>query len=179
MIENWERDPDTVNPGLYPWLNRISLITKDDGETDTLGKVSLMTIHSAKGLEFPVVFIAGAEEGLIPHEKSINPADSANGDDGAGGGEGDNEAGSVEEERRLFYVAITRAREKLYISSCKSRGRRSHSDSQSADECKPSPFLEEIPAHLIQAAQPVSKETEEEMSKDIMKDIRSRLQKGQ
>jgi len=170
MIENWETDPDTVNPGLYPWLNRISLITKDDGETDTLGKVSLMTIHSAKGLEFPVVFIAGAEEGLIPHEKSINPVD----------GDGDeNEAGSIEEERRLFYVAITRAREKLYISSCKKRGRRSHSDSQSADECKPSPFLEEIPGHLIQASQPVSQDVEEEMSNNILKDIRARLQKGQ
>jgi len=165
MIENWERDPDTVNPGLYPWLNRISLITKDDGETDTLGKVSLMTIHSAKGLEFPVVFIAGAEEGLIPHEKSIINEDGE-----------ENEAGSIEEERRLFYVAITRARERLYISSCKKRSRRPHSDSQSADECKPSPFLEEIPPDLIQAARPVSKEAEEEMSKDILKDIRARLQ---
>jgi DNA helicase-2/ATP-dependent DNA helicase PcrA len=161
MIENWEQDPDTVNPGLYPWLNRISLITKDDGENDTLGKVSLMTIHSAKGLEFPVVFIAGAEEGLIPHEKSINPDD----------GNEENEAGSIEEERRLFYVAITRAREKLYISSCKKRRRL-----QSADECKPSPFLMEIPSHLIQAAQPITQEVEEEMSKDILKDIRTRLQ---
>jgi len=166
MIENWETDPDTVNPGLYPWLNRISLITKDDGETDTLGKVSLMTIHSAKGLEFPVVFIAGAEEGLIPHEKSINP-------DYGSDGNGDNEAGSIEEERRLFYVAITRAREKLYISSCKKRRRL-----QSAGECKPSPFLEEIPNHLIQAAQPISKAVDEEMSNDILKDIRARLQKA-
>jgi DNA helicase-2/ATP-dependent DNA helicase PcrA len=171
MIENWERDPDTANPGLYPWLNRISLITKDDGETDTLGKVSLMTIHSAKGLEFPVVFIAGAEEGLIPHEKSINPnAESATeGDDGD-----ENEAGSIEEERRLFYVAITRARERLYISSCKKRRRL-----QSADECKPSPFLEEIPADLIQVSQPISPAVEEEMAEDIMKDIRSRLRKNQ
>jgi DNA helicase-2/ATP-dependent DNA helicase PcrA len=176
MIENWERDPDTTNPGLYPWLNRISLITKDDGETDTLGKVSLMTLHSAKGLEFPVVFIAGAEEGLIPHEKSINP--NAADDDGAIS-DGDNEAGSIEEERRLFYVAITRAREKLYISSCKNRGRRSHSDSQSADECKPSPFLEEIPADLIQASQPMTKAVEEEMTNDILKDIRARLRKSQ
>jgi len=171
MIENWERDPDTVNPGLYPWLNRISLITKDDGETDTLGKVSLMTIHSAKGLEFPVVFIAGAEEGLIPHEKSVNhDGDGAN-NGGANNDGGDNEAGSIEEERRLFYVAITRARERLYISSCKKRRRL-----QSSDECKPSPFLEEIPPDLIQAARPVSKEAEEEMSKDILKDIKARLQ---
>jgi len=171
MIENWENDPDTENPGLYQWLNRISLITKDDGETDTLGKVSLMTIHSAKGLEFPVVFIAGAEEGLIPHEKSINPNAGPAGtgtDDG-----GENEAGSIEEERRLFYVAITRAREKLYISSCKKRRRL-----QSADECKPSPFLAEIPARLIQNAQPVPPAVEEEMAADILKDIRARLQKS-
>jgi len=164
MIENWERDPDTDNPGLYQWLNRVSLITKDDGDTDTLGKVSLMTIHSAKGLEFPVVFIAGAEDGLIPHEKSINPDNTD---------ETDNEAGSIEEERRLFYVAITRAREKLYISSCKKRRRL-----QSADECNPSPFLTEIPSHLIQAAQPVSPAVEKEMTDDILRDIRSRLKKG-
>ncbi|MDR2953135.1 MAG: UvrD-helicase domain-containing protein, partial [Treponema sp.] len=98
MIENWETDPDTLDRGLYAWLNRISLITRDDGETDTESKVNLSTIHAAKGLEFPVVFIAGAEEGIIPHERSLIEA-----------AENDDEAGSVEEERRLFYVAITRA----------------------------------------------------------------------
>jgi DNA helicase-2/ATP-dependent DNA helicase PcrA len=164
MIENWEKDPDTHDHGLYPWLNRISLITKDDGETDNLGKVSLMTIHSAKGLEFPVVFIAGAEEGLIPHEKSITADADPN---------EENDAGSIEEERRLFYVAITRAREKLYISCCKKRRRL-----QSAEECKPSPFLQEIPGHLIQAAQPISQAAEEEMTGDILKDIRARLAKS-
>jgi DNA helicase-2/ATP-dependent DNA helicase PcrA len=171
MIENWEQDPDTTNPGLYPWLNRISLITKDDGETDTLGKVSLMTIHSAKGLEFPVVFIAGAEEGLIPHEKSIN-------DDGDNGNAVDGADGSIEEERRLFYVAITRAREKLYISCCQKRGRL-HSSLQSADECKPSPFLQEIPGHLIQNCQPIPQAVEEEMAEDILKDIKARLRREQ
>jgi DNA helicase-2/ATP-dependent DNA helicase PcrA len=130
MIENWESDPDISNAGLYQWLNRISLITRDDGSDDNEGKVNLSTIHAAKGLEFPVVFIAGAEKGLIPHEKSI--------------GEDEDEAGSIEEERRLFYVAITRAREKLYITSCK---RRSHL--QSSTDCEPSPFLQEIPPGLI------------------------------
>ena len=62
-----------------------------DDENDK-GKVNLMTIHASKGLEFPVVFIAGAEEGLIPHQRSVDEND-----------------GDVEEERRLFYVAITRA----------------------------------------------------------------------
>jgi Superfamily I DNA and RNA helicases len=130
MIENWENDPDNLDAGLYPWLNRISLITRDDGEEDNKGKVNLSTIHAAKGLEFPVVFIAGVEKGLIPHEKSI--------------GEDEDEAGSIEEERRLFYVAITRAREKLYITCCRQRRRL-----QTTSECSPSPFLEEIPPELV------------------------------
>jgi DNA helicase-2/ATP-dependent DNA helicase PcrA len=168
MIENWERDPDTLDAGLYPWLSRISLITKDDGETDILGKVNLMTIHSAKGLEFPVVFIAGAEEGLIPHEKSINTNDG-NGENE----ENENDAGgSIEEERRLFYVAITRAREKLYITSCLKRRRL-----QSDTECKPSPFLDEIPQHLIHYHEPVSEAEDDALTEDIMKEIKARLKK--
>ncbi|MCL2192389.1 MAG: UvrD-helicase domain-containing protein [Treponema sp.] len=161
MIENWERDPDNHDTGLYAWLNRISLITRDDGDDDVLGKVSLMTIHSAKGLEFPVVFIAGAEEGLIPHERSIDDAEDEK-----------EAAGNIEEERRLFYVAITRAREKLYITSCQKRRRQ-----QSATECKPSPFLEEIPQHLIQHHQPTtpSPDEEEAMAEDMLKRIRARL----
>jgi len=160
MIENWERDPDTLDSGLYPWLNRISLITKDDGETDNLGKVSLMTIHSAKGLEFPVVFIAGAEEGLIPHEKSIIDETDENKTPSE-------TAGSLEEERRLFYVAITRAREKLYITSCQKRRRL-----QSAEECTPSPFLEEIPQHLIQHYQPISAADEEAQAEELLKKLK-------
>ena len=161
MIENWERDPDNHDTGLYAWLNRISLITKDDGDDDALGKVSLMTIHSAKGLEFPVVFIAGAEKGLIPHERSIDEAENA-----------EEAAGNIEEERRLFYVAITRAREKLYITSCRKRRRQ-----QSAAECSPSPFLEEIPAHLIRHHEPspASPADEEAMAEDMMKQIKARL----
>jgi DNA helicase-2/ATP-dependent DNA helicase PcrA len=162
MIENWEKDPDTLDSGLYPWLNRISLITRDDGETDILGKVNLMTIHSAKGLEFPVVFIAGAEEGLIPHEKSIID-------------ENENEiAGSIEEERRLFYVAITRAREKLYISACQ---KRRHLQSES--ECTPSPFLDEIPAHLVQHYQPASPADEEAMANELLEKLKARVRVSQ
>jgi len=130
MIENWESDPDNLDAGLYPWLNRISLITREEDDDNNDGKVNLMTIHSAKGLEFPVVFIAGAEKGLIPHEKSLEDSEE--------------EGGSIEEERRLFYVAITRARNKLYISSCKNRRRL-----QNTIDCSPSPFLEEIPKELI------------------------------
>ncbi|MFA6507507.1 MAG: UvrD-helicase domain-containing protein [Treponemataceae bacterium] len=128
-IETWENDPDNFDPTLFPYLNRISLITRDDGDDDAQkGKVNLMTIHASKGLEFPVVFIAGAEDGLIPHARSLEEGD-----------------GNVEEERRLFYVAITRARDKLYITSCKQRRKM-----QSVVECTPSPFLDEIPAHLVE-----------------------------
>jgi DNA helicase-2/ATP-dependent DNA helicase PcrA len=167
MIENWERDPDTLETGLYPWLNRISLITRDDGETDALGKVNLMTIHSAKGLEFPVVFIAGAEKGLIPHEKSIV-------------NENENEiAGSIEEERRLFYVAITRAREKLYISACqKRRYLQSSPSKEGGAECEPSPFLEEIPPHLIQMHRPPSPADEAALADELLKKLKAKFSSG-
>ncbi|MDR0629686.1 MAG: UvrD-helicase domain-containing protein [Treponema sp.] len=126
---HWEHDPDNLDPTLYPYLNRISLITRDDGLGDTdKGKVNLMSIHAAKGLEFPVVFIAGAEDGIIPHARSLEEGD-----------------GDLEEERRLFYVAITRARDKLFISSCLKRRRL-----QSIIECSPSPFLAEIPSRLVE-----------------------------
>jgi DNA helicase-2/ATP-dependent DNA helicase PcrA len=128
-IETWEQDPDNLDPTLYPYLNRISLITRDDGDDEAdKGKVNLMTIHASKGLEFPVVFIAGAEDGIIPHARSLEEGD-----------------GNIEEERRLFYVAITRARDKLFITSCLKRRRL-----QNTADCVPSPFLTEIPPHLVE-----------------------------
>jgi DNA helicase-2/ATP-dependent DNA helicase PcrA len=90
-----------------------------------------MTIHASKGLEFPVVFIAGAEKGIIPHERSLEDAGL--------------DMNPLEEERRLFYVAITRARDKLFLTSCHKRKRL-----QTVSEQQPSPFLSEIPAHLIE-----------------------------
>ena len=155
MIENWESDPDNLDAGLYPWLNRISLITRDDGEDDNAGKVNLMTIHAAKGLEFPVVFIAGAEKGLIPHDKSLEEAE---GDD----------SGSIEEERRLFYVAITRAREKLYMTSCQKRRRL-----QTVTECTPSPFLEEIPAELLQIHEKTTQAADEDEAEKYIAQMRA------
>jgi DNA helicase-2/ATP-dependent DNA helicase PcrA len=154
MIEDWEKNPDNLDTGLYAYLNRVSLLTRTDGDDEAgsnrnAGKVNLMTIHAAKGLEFPVVFIAGAEEGIIPHERSIA------GDDIGDIGEG------VEEERRLFYVAITRAGDKLYITSCKSRSRRQSEPS----ERSPSPFLAEIPPNLIENPEGEEKEEPEEADK--------------
>ena len=127
-IEDWEKDPENLNPGLYNYLNRISLITRDDLEDENdKGKVNLMTIHSAKGLEFEVTFLAGVEDHLIPHARSLD----------------ENEE-NLEEERRLFYVAITRAKQKLYITACRQR-----KVLRETVESSPSPFLEEIPKELI------------------------------
>jgi DNA helicase-2/ATP-dependent DNA helicase PcrA len=133
-IDSWENNPDTFDSGLYAYLNRITLLSRDDMEDEEglLGKVNLMTIHASKGLEFPVVFIAGAEDGLIPHARSMEEGD-----------------GNIEEERRLFYVAITRAQDKLFISSCRRRRKM-----QTVVECTPSPFLDEIPENLVSYHEP-------------------------
>lgn len=149
MMERWEIDPDNSNPTLFNYLNRITLMSRDNGDDENdKGKVNLMTIHASKGLEFPVVFIAGAEEGLIPHQRSV-----------------DENGGNVEEERRLFYVAITRAREKLIISSCQKRRRM-----QNIVECEPSRFLDEIPQNLVEYHEP-DFEVPEEKAKDIFADM--------
>ena len=93
--------------------------------------VQLMTLHSAKGLEFPIVFLGGLEEGLFPSSKSMD------------------ESGRLEEERRLAYVGITRARQKLVISYAESR--RIHGQD---NYNIPSRFLREIPTHLLHDVRP-------------------------
>ena len=139
-IERWENNPDIQNPNLYNYLNRITLLSRDDMDDEgDKGKVNLMTIHASKGLEFPVVFIAGVEEGLIPHARSV-----------------EENGGDVEEERRLFYVAITRARDKLFMTSCQKRRRQ-----QMTVESEPSRFLDEIPSNLVEYHEP-KQLTEEE-----------------
>ena len=160
MIEDWERDPDIMDTGLYAYLNRISLLTRTDGEESgdrtegSRGKVNLMTIHASKGLEFPVVFIAGAEEGIIPHERSLEDAE--------------NSSASLEEERRLFYVAITRAMNKLIITSCQKRSRR-----EDVTDRAHSPFLTEIPAHLIENRN--GEEDSDKESVSLLASFRERL----
>ena len=152
-IERWERDSDTLDAGLYAYLARVALVTRDDGEDDE-GKISLLTIHSAKGLEFDVVFIPGCEEGIIPHSRSIEE----------GGGD-------VEEERRLFYVALTRARKKLFLSHCLRRNHR-----MQAVDCIPSQFLSELPAELVQSAEnPVSRRSEEELRKELLAKMKAKF----
>ena len=115
---------------LIDYLQQISLVTDID-EKDLKGNsITLMTLHSAKGLEFPVVVIAGLEKGLFPLERqSISPEEE-------------------EEERRLFYVGVTRAKEKLYITYAVRRARFGETTTQT-----PSKFLREIPRELTNLQQ--------------------------
>ncbi|MGD0551414.1 MAG: UvrD-helicase domain-containing protein [Sedimentisphaerales bacterium] len=98
-----EYDKQTENPSLVDYLQQIALFSDVDAYDITAERVAMMTLHSAKGLEFDTVFIVGVEEGLLPHERS---ADNEN---------------ETEEERRLFFVGITRAKTNLYISFAKYR----------------------------------------------------------
>jgi DNA helicase-2/ATP-dependent DNA helicase PcrA len=130
FLEKWEKDPDNLEPSLIRWLNRITLTSRDEANEDDAGKVSLMTIHASKGLEFDIVFLAGVEKDIIPHDRAITESE-----------------GNIEEERRLFYVAITRARKRLYVTSCSSRRKQGE-----LYPTEPSPFLSEIPQELVTAA---------------------------
>jgi DNA helicase-2/ATP-dependent DNA helicase PcrA len=115
---------------LEEFLQQISLLSDQDAITDDEGQITLMTLHNAKGLEFPVVFVIGAEEGVFPHSRSV-------------------EEGNIEEERRLAYVAVTRAKQRLYLSCAQRRslfGRR-------PDYNMPSRFLGELPEHLVERKQ--------------------------
>jgi len=154
MIETWEQDPDNHDPSIFNYLNRISLVSKNEPETD-IGKINLMTIHAAKGLEFDAVFLAGVEAHILPHARSI-----------------DEDPNNIEEERRLFYVALTRARKVLHITSCRQR-----KIMRDTAESLPSPFLKEIPEHLLKAAQEERTVAPEESGRYFAK-LRERLQKS-
>jgi DNA helicase-2/ATP-dependent DNA helicase PcrA len=131
-----EFDRTSEDRSLAAYLSQASLRQDQDGlrDNDYQG-VSLITAHSAKGLEFDTVFIVGAEEGIFPHYRSIESKDSIQ---------------QVREERRLFYVACTRARKRLFISHCTKRKAFRHGDplldfSRSASDIQePSRFLHEM-----------------------------------
>ncbi len=99
---------------------------RDDDDIEKKSGVCLITMHAAKGLEFPHVYIVGVEEGLLPHSRSVDE-------------------GSMDEERRLFYVGITRARERLSMTYCAKRKRYG-----SEERCLPSGFIKEIPKNLYE-----------------------------
>jgi DNA helicase-2/ATP-dependent DNA helicase PcrA len=125
-------DPGDPPPGLRDFLERVALVADSDqipdapeGD-DAPGVVTLMTLHTAKGLEFPVVFLTGLEDGVFPHQRSLG------------------DKPELEEERRLAYVGVTRARERLYVSRAVMRsawGAPVHNP--------PSRFLDELPVDLV------------------------------
>ena len=117
----------TGSVDLGDFLEEISLVADISEHKNEDDVVTLMTMHSAKGLEFPIVFLVGMEEGLFPHQNSFNEEDG------------------IEEERRLCYVAITRAKERLYISNAKSRMMYGQTNRN-----MPSRFIEEIDSGLVE-----------------------------
>mgnify|MGYP003312956822 CR=1 FL=1 len=112
---------------LENFLSQISLVSDIDHAELEAERVTLMTLHSAKGLEFPIVFMAGMEEGIFPHARTLS------------------EAESMEEERRTCYVGITRAQQKLYLTYARMRTLYGRSSMNS-----PSRFLEEIPKEYVE-----------------------------
>jgi superfamily I DNA/RNA helicase len=127
------KDPAT----LAEYLRQLALDTGGDEPADTGGKVVLTTLHGAKGLEFPVVFLIGAEEELLPHARTLMPQAHDVSDP--------DHASDVSEERRLAYVGITRAMDRLYLTRAAARRLRGR-----AAERTPSRFLLEIPEDLIE-----------------------------
>ena len=125
------RDDD---PSLGGFVDRLSLLSEvDEAEGAQEARVWLMSMHAAKGLEFPVVVVAGMEEGLFPHSRSAEDEEE------------------VEEERRLCYVCLTRARERLVLTGAARR--RVFGEYQATE---PSRFLDEIPEHLVDRIAPVA-----------------------
>ncbi len=121
-----EYDATAEEPSVEEFLQQIALFSDQDALQSDEGTVTLMTLHNAKGLEFPAVFMIGCEEGVFPHSRSV-------------------ESGDLEEERRLCYVGITRAKRQLYLTYARMR-----SLYGGRDWNLPSRFLDEIPEELVE-----------------------------
>jgi DNA helicase-2/ATP-dependent DNA helicase PcrA len=132
-----EYDGRGEGSGLEDFLASLALVTDLDNYEQDVDQVTLMTMHSAKGLEFPVVFIAGLEETVFPHSRSME------------------DRHELEEERRLCYVGITRAMEHLYLTHCWQRTLYGHTRMN-----EPSRFLQELPPDLLNTQDPLDNQGE-------------------
>ena len=121
-------EEDSQHPSLDEFLEQVALVADIDNVDSSEDRVTLMPLHSAKGLEFPKVYLAGMEDGLFPGMMAVSSDDPTD----------------MEEERRLCYVGITRAKKELVITAA--RKRMTHGETR---YCKPSRFVEEIPAELL------------------------------
>ena len=119
-----EYDATAEEPSVEEFLQQIALFSEQDNLRDEQGLVTLMTLHNAKGLEFATVFIIGMEDGVFPHSRSI-------------------ESGDLEEERRLAYVGITRAKRELYLTYARTRALFGNRDWNLRSR-----FIDEIPIEL-------------------------------
>lgn len=145
LARNFEAKESDHSECLRKFLDRIALAAEEistNADSDNKNFVSLMTLHLAKGLEYPIVFLSGVEEGLIPHSRSVYDPES------------------LEEERRLCYVGITRAIKQLYITAAYSRGMFASADSYSSGYREPSRFLFDIPEELWGDKVPAAPEQE-------------------
>lgn len=134
-------EDNETSPSLHGFLETLALTDMSDDKKETSrGGVTLISFHSSKGLEFPVVFIVGVEEDILPHKKS---------------------GGEIEEERRLFYVGITRAMKKLYISHTDHRIKYGKETPSS-----PSRFLNEIPEDIVTRSSWLTREEPEDEERD-------------
>lgn len=122
-------EEDSEHPSLDEFLEQVALVADIDNMDESENRVTLMTLHSAKGLEFPKVYLVGLEDGLFPSMMSINSDDKTD----------------MEEERRLCYVGITRAKNELVITSARQR-----MVNGETRYCKPSRFMEEVPGELLE-----------------------------
>jgi DNA helicase-2/ATP-dependent DNA helicase PcrA len=117
--------------GLEAFLEQVALVSDQDTLEERTNVPTLLTLHAAKGLEFPVVFIVGLNDGTLPHSRSFDDPDA------------------MQEERRLLYVGITRAKDRLYLVYAQNRSLYGYSE-----PIEPSRYLEDIPAHLVDESQP-------------------------
>jgi DNA helicase II / ATP-dependent DNA helicase PcrA len=129
VVENTDPEGQPDDKSLGAYLQNITLLTDSDKDDPNVETVKLMTIHAAKGLEFPVVFVVGVEENLFPSAMSLYTRED------------------LEEERRLFYVAITRAEKHLYVSFANTRYKYG-----SLQYSEPSRFIKELPEECVQQA---------------------------
>jgi len=134
LVATMNGSAPTLAAQLDDFLENITLDSdREEEKENTADAVTLITMHSCKGLEFPHVFIVGLEDGLLPHSRSKIE-------------------GTLDEERRLFYVAVTRAMLTLAISHCGTRKKYGQSL-----PCQPSPFLKELPEELVETSDSKSK----------------------
>ena len=151
VARKYDENKNEYSDILNAFLEEVALASDVDNVDQNQDAVHLMTLHSAKGLEFPTVFIVGLEEGILPHSRSMLSH------------------AEMEEERRLMYVGLTRAKEKIYLLFTRQRNLFGSTQMNS-----PSRFLEDIPENLMQKNS--YRETEQKIFESLIKNKKKKSQ---